>query len=96
MTDQDLLDSASFAEAVNQALRPLIGSLKAATVEISDHDGQVSGTYATVIHDGDTNASPVSIDNVAAIIETLDRLTACGTLTSGLRKPNRSQSAVGK
>jgi hypothetical protein len=62
-------------DAVNQLLRPLIGSFKATTADIIDNEGNLTAAYSSVIHADESEGRAVQIDNVAAIIDCHDVLT---------------------
>lgn len=62
-------------DAVNQLLRPLIGSFKATTADIIDNEGNLTAAYSSVIHADESEGRAVQIDKVAAIIDCHDVLT---------------------
>ena len=61
----------------NLLLQPHIGAFKTESAMISSNDGTVTTPFSAVIHTGEAHANAtVSIDNVAAIIDTYEMLTA--------------------
>jgi hypothetical protein len=63
-------------EAINQLLRPLIGSFKATTAPIVYRDGNTTDVYSTIVHNGGSEApGAVPVDNVAAVIDCYHTLT---------------------
>lgn len=63
-------------EAINQLLRPLIGSFKATTAPILDSGGNTTDVYSTIVHNGGSKApGAVPVDNVAAVMDCYHTLT---------------------
>jgi len=62
-------------DAVNQLLRPLIGTFKATTARVVDNSGRTTEVYVSVIHSDGNEPGIVAVDNVAAVIDCYDVLT---------------------
>jgi|WetSurMetagenome_2_1015567.scaffolds.fasta_scaffold00054_56 hypothetical protein len=62
-------------DAVNELLRPLIGSFKATPARVLDNNGQTSEPYSSVVHNNTNESDVVPVDNVAAVIDSYNVLT---------------------
>jgi hypothetical protein len=62
-------------DAVNRLLQPLVGTFKATVAAIVDNNGQVTEPYSSVVHNDESGAQAVRLDNVAGVIECYDQLT---------------------
>lgn len=76
MNLKSLFDTAiPLQDAVNQLLRPLIGTFKATTVRVVDNSEQTTEVYSSVVHNNGNEPGAVPVDNVAAVIDCYDVLT---------------------
>jgi hypothetical protein len=89
---RSLFDTAiPLQDAVNQLLRPLIGSFKATTARVLDNSGQTTEGYSSVIHNNGGELLVVPVNNVAAVIDCYDELTM-ETLDAAYRRLQAAKS----
>lgn len=72
-------------DAVNQLLRPLIGPFKVTTARVVDNSGQATEVYSSVVHNDVGEPDVIPVDNVAAVIDCYNVLTA-ETLEAAYRR----------
>lgn len=66
------------AAAVNQALRPFIGSFEVSTAHVVDGSGNATEAYSTVLRPGGSGEGAIAIEAVVAVIVCEEELTLAG------------------